>query len=294
MKRAGDLGVELPLGHAVQISCSVAAALEYAHERRGPDGHFLGVVHRDVSPSNIIISYDGAVKLLDFGVAKAATSTVKTRTGALRGKVSYMSPEQARGAALDRRTDVFALGIVLWEMVTGQRLFKEANDLATIHAIINDPIPPAAGRAARCPAQLDGIIGRALARDPDRRYQTARELQHDLEELATEQRIKLSSMAISDFMNGVFADEVDAWKSAQSAGITLSEHVVATGTSVALSISSSAPAGDGDVDDPRERETRRRSRPLVWAAGIAAVAAAAAVWVVGVSGRGRGRGPSPR
>jgi serine/threonine-protein kinase len=98
-----------PVANAVQIASSIANALHYAHERTRDDGTLLDIVHRDVSPQNILLSYDGAVKLVDFGVAKAATSTVKTRTGALKGKISYMSPEQARGAGIDRRSDVFSL-----------------------------------------------------------------------------------------------------------------------------------------------------------------------------------------
>src|SRR5262249_15119934 len=143
LRRTARLGRQFPLEHAVNIGRNVAAALHYAHERRRPDGTLLDIVHRDVSPSNILISYDGAVKLVDCGVAKAATSSVKTRTGTLKGKISYMSPEQAKGSPIDRRSDLFSLGIVLWEMTTTQRLFKADNDLATIQMIVNaNPIAP--------------------------------------------------------------------------------------------------------------------------------------------------------
>jgi serine/threonine-protein kinase len=137
LRRTSRLDRKFPIDHAVHIARNIAAALHYAHQRKRPDGALLDIVHRDVSPSNILISYDGAVKLVDFGVAKAATSTVKTRTGTLKGKISYMSPEQAKGSPIDRRSDIFSLGIVLWEMVTTQRLFKSDNDLATIQMIIN-------------------------------------------------------------------------------------------------------------------------------------------------------------
>src|SRR5262249_62393703 len=133
------LDQQFPVDHAVQIARNVAAALHYAHERRRADGTLLDIVHRDVSPSNILVSYDGAVKLVDFGVAKAATSTVKTRTGTLKGKISYMSPEQAKGASIDRRSDIFSLGIVLWEMITTQRLYRGENDLQTLQLIIHEP-----------------------------------------------------------------------------------------------------------------------------------------------------------
>jgi serine/threonine-protein kinase len=115
---------QFPIGAAVQIARDVASALHHAHERRDADGKLLNIVHRDVSPSNVLVSYEGAVKLADFGVAKAASQSNKTRTGMLKGKVSYMSPEQAKGAPIDRRSDVFSLGIVLWEMITTHRLFR--------------------------------------------------------------------------------------------------------------------------------------------------------------------------
>src|SRR5947207_1612886 len=123
LHRTWRLHERFPIEHAVDIARQVASALHCAHDKRRDDGTLLGIVHRDVSPSNIIVTYDGATKLLDFGVAKTAASTVKTRTGTLKGKISYMSPEQARGAAIDRRSDIFSLGVVLWEMVTIQRLF---------------------------------------------------------------------------------------------------------------------------------------------------------------------------
>src|SRR5262245_65856484 len=113
LHRSWRTGDKLPIENAVQIARNVASALHFAHEKQRSDGALLGIVHRDVSPSNIIVTYDGATKLLDFGVAKTTASTVKTRTGALKGKVSYMSPEQARGAQLDRRTDFSCSAAVL-------------------------------------------------------------------------------------------------------------------------------------------------------------------------------------
>ena len=158
-----------PLDHTVQIVHAIASALHYAHERRKPDGSLLDIVHRDVSPSNILVSYDGAIKLVDFGVAKAATSSVKTRTGTLKGKIAYMSPEQAKGGAVDRRSDVFSLGIVLWELLTTQRLFRTDNDLATIQLIINSKPPPPRTLRPECPVELERIVLKALAADPEQR-----------------------------------------------------------------------------------------------------------------------------
>ena len=226
LRRTARLDHKLPIDHAVQIVHATASALHYAHERRKPDGSLLGIVHRDVSPSNILISYDGAIKLVDFGVAKAATSSVKTRTGTLKGKIGYMSPEQAKGGTVDRRSDIFSLGIVLWETVTTQRLFKGDNDLATIQLIINSkPRPPRELRPEISP-ELERIILKALDPDPVTRYQTAEELQLDLEELMREEKLKQSSVALRALMQDLFADEIAAWKSAQASGVTLTDHVV--------------------------------------------------------------------
>jgi hypothetical protein len=225
VKRTARQGKRLPIAHAVQLAHAVASALHYAHERRGPDGSLLGIVHRDVSPSNVLIAYDGAIKLVDFGVAKAATSTVKTRTGTLKGKISYMSPEQAKGSPIDRRSDVFALGIVLWELVTSQRLFKAENDLATIQRIINSETQPPTELREDCPPELETIILKALAVDVNERYQTAEELQLDLEELAREHKLVQSTVALRGYMNDLFAEEIAAWHAAQASGVTLTEHV---------------------------------------------------------------------
>jgi len=225
LRRTARLNQKFPIDHAVQIARNVAAALHYAHERRRPDGSLLDIVHRDVSPSNVLVSYDGAVKLVDFGVAKAATSTVKTRTGALKGKISYMSPEQAKGSPIDRRSDIFSLGIVLWEMVTTQRLFKTDNDLATIQMIINSRPQAPSQLRPECSPELERIVMRALASDLEERYQTAEQLQLDLEELAREQKLKQSSVSLRTWMHDLFAEEIRAWSMAQASGQTLTEHL---------------------------------------------------------------------
>ncbi len=255
LRRTTRLGHQFPIDHACHIARNVAAALHYAHERRRPDGSLLDLVHRDVSPSNILISYDGAVKLVDFGVAKAATSSVKTRTGTLKGKISYMSPEQAKGSPIDRRSDIFSLGIVLWEMVTTQRLFKADNDLATIQMIINSkPQHPQEVRP-ECTLELDRIVMRALAPDPDARYQTAEELQLELEELAREQKLKQSSVALRSHMQELFADEIRAWNSAKASGITLTDHVVAgSGVDMTTAISESDLSYLDDEDDDHDED----------------------------------------
>ncbi|MBA3501528.1 MAG: serine/threonine protein kinase, partial [Deltaproteobacteria bacterium] len=229
LHRAWREGEKMPLRFAVEIATQVAAALHYAHEMKRPDGSVVDIVHRDVSPSNIIVTYDGAVKLLDFGVAKAATRTVKTRTGTLKGKISYMSPEQAKGAPVDRRSDIFSLGIVLWEMVTTSRLFRGENDLATLQLIIN--VPPKKPSEARpdCPPELERIILKALSQDITLRYQTTDEMLRDLERFQQDADLGPSPTALSVYVSELFAPEITSWNEAKAAGVPLGEHLTHIG-----------------------------------------------------------------
>ncbi len=243
-------GHEIPIAIAVQIVRSMASALHHAHERKRPDGAARDIVHRDVSPSNILVSYDGAIKLADFGVAKAATSSVRTRTGALKGKVGYMSPEQARGTMIDRRSDVFSLGVVLWELLAMRRLFKTDNDLATIQAIINTPPPSLTELRDDCPPELDRIARKALEKEPATRYQSAQQLQRDLEELARELKLDQSSISLSSYMTELFADEIIAWRDAQSAGSTVTDFIVAHSGPAATPVSES----DFSPEDAEDEE----------------------------------------
>jgi len=228
MRRTAQLQRELPIDHAVHIGRCIAAALHYAHERRRSNGELLQIIHRDVSPANILIAYDGAVKLVDFGVAKArSSSSGHTKTGLVKGKISYMSPEQAKGEPIDRRSDVFALGIVLWEMVAMQRLYKRENDLAALQAIIHDKPGPPSQLRKNCPPELDRIILRALEHDPAKRYQNAEQLEIDLEELAREQWLRQSTIQLRALMQQLFDPEITAWREAQDSGLTLTDHVIA-------------------------------------------------------------------
>ena len=217
-----------PVGPAVFVGRAVAAALHYAHERKQADGSSLRVVHRDVSLSNVMISYEGEVKLVDFGVAKAATSTTRTQVGTLKGKLSYMSPEQARGQQIDRRSDVFSLGVVLWEMIATERLFLADSDLETVRRVLAGKIRPLSQVRPDCPARLEQIVMKALARVPEDRYQTAGELARDLEDFANDSKLGHSGQGLRSYMQLVFEPEIAAWKDAQESGTTLTDHVIAT------------------------------------------------------------------
>ncbi|MCA9704472.1 MAG: serine/threonine protein kinase, partial [Myxococcales bacterium] len=196
--------VPLPLDCALAIVVGVAAALHHAHEQLGPDGRPLGLVHRDVSPSNVMISHNGAVKLTDFGIARAAARTSVTAQGQTKGKAGYMSPEQCRGDRLDRRSDVFALGILLYEVTTGVRAFYAPNDFAILGRIARADYIPPQEIDEHFPEALARIIARALAKEPEDRHPTAEAVQIELEEVAREQGLRLSTVELSRHMKAPF------------------------------------------------------------------------------------------
>jgi TonB family protein len=181
LNAAQETGVPLPSPLAVYVASKVAAALDYAHRRKDSDGRELNIVHRDVSPQNILISYEGDIKLCDFGIAKAASKASTTQSGALKGKVQYMSPEQAWGRPIDRRSDLFSLGSVLFEMLTGQKLFRGDSDLTVLEKVRAAQVGPPSAVNPEVPKNLDAVVLRALAREPDDRYANASDMLRDLE-----------------------------------------------------------------------------------------------------------------
>src|SRR5262245_51418827 len=185
----------IPLTVATRIILSACEGLEFAHSYQ-EHGHSLGVVHRDVSPSNIIVTYQGTVKVLDFGIAKAGTKITQTQPGLLKGKWGYMSPEQARGDALDARSDLFSLGITFHELLTGQRVFRKDNEIGVLLALMQQPIPPPSSVRHDIPHALDQIVMRALEKQPEDRYPDAGAFRADLEAyLATTSQPGMSTLA---------------------------------------------------------------------------------------------------
>ncbi len=166
---------------SVRIVADALCGLHYAHTLADYDGRPLGIIHRDVSPHNIIVTYDGHTKLVDFGIAKAALSSTETEVGVLKGKVAYMSPEQAMGGRIDQRADIFAMGIVLWELLARQRLMTGENAANTLHKLMNEPIPRVSDLRPDVDATLDLIVAKSLEKDPDYRFQSAAEMRDALE-----------------------------------------------------------------------------------------------------------------
>jgi serine/threonine-protein kinase len=205
--RGGPPPLELVLG----ICIGVAAGLHYAHTACDESGRALEIVHRDVTPANVVVTYGGVAKLLDFGVAKAKLEDREsTAVGVLKGKLPYMSPEQIDcSVRLDGRSDVFSLGVMLWELTTLQRLFRSESQLQIIYRITQVDAPPPSSVCDDYPPALEAIVMRALARDRERRYASALELQRALEQFALEHKLAVSSSRIAELMRELFAEELE-------------------------------------------------------------------------------------
>ena len=184
IERAIAMDTRLPLAVCLRIVAAVAAGLHHAHERKGGTGTQMQIVHRDVTPSNIMIAVDGSVKLLDFGIAQAEGRAAETQSGTIKGKFAYMSPEQCRGKSVDRRTDVFALGIVMYELTTQRRAFRTDSDFDTMDRIVRGRLLKPTMIDARYPRDLEQILLRAMATEPAERYQTAADFGKAIEQFA--------------------------------------------------------------------------------------------------------------
>jgi serine/threonine protein kinase len=207
-KRAEAAKRDLPVPLVCRIIIDACAGLDYAHRKADQNGKPLGIVHRDISPQNILVTFEGGVKVVDFGIAKAADQATVTRSGVLKGKYSYMSPEQAAGKKLDCRSDIFALGVVLYELLTGARLFKRSNDIQTLNAVTECKVAPPSQVNARLPPDLDAVVMKALARSPDDRYQEAVHLQIALEEWLLSHQLPSSPVQLAAFMSEIYADRL--------------------------------------------------------------------------------------
>jgi len=239
------LGWTIPLELAVMIISGAAAGLHHAHERKGTQGQPLHIVHRDISPANIMIGFDGSVKVLDFGIAKAEERATKTVGGAIKGKYGYMSPEQCNGKAVDRRSDIFALGICLYELTTQRRAFKGNDDFETMKRIVAGELIVPSAAVPGYPRELEAVVLTALAGDPDARFQTAQEMIEALDAFAVRAKLIGTSTALGRFMVQVFGSRREPWV-AGDAGAERTQ------------ISDAAPAHDADsertaiADDPPE------------------------------------------
>jgi len=194
MRAARTTGRRLPVHAVLTIMAQTLYGLHAAHEARDDHGKPLNVVHRDVSPQNILVGVDGVTRVLDFGVAKAAGRIQSTRDGSLKGKLPYMPPEQIRGEPVDRRTDVYAAAVVLWEMLVGRMLFRGENDAAILHSILHAPVPLPSSEVPIVSGALDHLVMRGLARDPAQRYATALEMAEALQRVGSATAGEISAL----------------------------------------------------------------------------------------------------
>ncbi len=311
-KAAKDMNPLTPALSAYIIA-QAANGLGYAHDLVDSEGRPLGVVHRDVSPQNILVSFEGAVKVIDFGIVRALGRVSQTNPGGLKGKIEYMSPEQASSEDVDRRADVFALGVVLWEAVTGRHLFRRDTELATMRAIVDEPIPPPSDITPVVP-QLEQIIVRALQKRREDRFQTAQEMAMALERYAFAAE-GFSPLLLANYVKGLFDVEFTQWKKTVNSALDIEPQTSAgtqsgtrfpvikpdlptRGPTVALRkghSSSQIRAGMPGSDSGVRRDTDRTDAPTrgdrIWVYG--GVSALALIVLVGAFVLSRPRAPLP-
>jgi serine/threonine-protein kinase len=206
---AAKAGIGLPFQVSVRIIMEAALGLDHAHRAKDVRGKPLTIVHRDISPQNIMVRQDGVTKLVDFGIAKAANKNSRTQAGMVKGKLQYMSPEQVRGEPLDGRSDQFSLGIVLWEMCTGRRLFKADSEINTLQKILQTPVPKPTSHVPGFPAELEAIIMRMLERDINRRFASLGDVAARLKEYLDRSSVQSGEVGVAAFVQQILGKELD-------------------------------------------------------------------------------------
>lgn len=263
----------LPLGLALLVASRLASALEHAHSRKDFDGKPLGLVHRDVSPQNVLISFEGDIKLCDFGIVKAVTKASKTQMGALKGKLQYMSPEQAWGRPVDARSDIFSLGALLFEMLTGRRLFSGDSEMSVLDAVREGRIQAPRDLDPRIPLEVNALVLKALARDPEDRFETAGQLQQELDALLASLKPTPSTTDLGRYMRRLFGEVRAETESAAPAPAAAAVPSAVPAAPVRPAMPSLAPAAGAEVSQVVPA-ARKSNQALLWI-GLAALLALA-------------------
>src|SRR5688572_29883227 len=256
LRRCQETQQRIPVPHAVYIAARIAEGLHFAHHVAGPDGRPLNIVNRDVSPSNVRLSYDGDVKLLDFGIAQALMKFT-SEIGILKGKFSYMSPEQIRGMPLDARTDIFSAGIILHEMLTTEKLFRGDTEFALMEKVRKAEVPPPSNFNRRVTPELDAISLKALARDVADRYQSAAALAADLDSLIAGYRF--DPKELRQFMRQLFRKEYA--KELEETQLSLETEPANSSSFPQMSVTHRPPTVPGQGTPTEDLSTMTRPRP---------------------------------
>jgi serine/threonine-protein kinase len=223
LARAAGKGQRLPTGIALRIVLDTLFGLHGAHELRDDKGKILELVHRDVSPQNVLVGIDGVARITDFGVARATSRLTNTRVGQLKGKLAYMAPEQAQGEALDRRADVFSAGILIWETLAAKRLFKAENEAATLSRVMNEPIPDLTRVAPHLSKELAAVVKRGLDRDRNKRFSTTQQFAEAIEAAAIGRDGIATPRDVAAFVKEMIGQEMEQQREAVRAWIARSE-----------------------------------------------------------------------
>jgi eukaryotic-like serine/threonine-protein kinase len=208
LRRLNKQDAQMPPAITAWLSARLCEALDYAHSMKNAKGESAGIIHRDLSPNNVLISYEGQVKLIDFGLAKAVGRAQATNVDALKQKLSYMSPEMVKGKAIDARSDIFGVGVCLYEMITGKRLFVGANDIETLRLVSRASVPPPSAVIEDPPDELEMIVMRSLQREPQDRYQTAGEMTSALDAYLHDADPDFGAHNIAEWMHGLYAEQI--------------------------------------------------------------------------------------
>ncbi len=261
-RRARERRGPIPIALELTVMLATLHALEYAHDFLDYDGTPLHIVHRDVSPQNILITFDGQVKLLDFGIAKALDSSDETRTGTIKGKLAYMSPEQARGESVDHRTDLFAVGVLLAEAVTGRRFWPRMSEAKLFMHLVQGELPNYRELAGAVPEELLAVCDRALAVDPDARYATAGEMRVDLEAvIARDPELRAERAATAQMLAELFVEEREKVRACIDACVRAQRAEQALETSLPIPSLAALTRESASISTPQAASTSEGDHP---------------------------------
>jgi serine/threonine-protein kinase len=253
MEAARARQTPMPVPIAVYIAIQICQGLDYAHNMKDPRGRALGIVHRDISPPNVLLSWTGEVKLTDFGLAKATSQVFKTDPGVVKGKFGYLSPEAALGEEVDRRTDIFAAGILLWEMLAGRRLFHGNTDYDTLQKVRQAEIPSLRGINSSVPVELEELIKRALTRDPIDRFQTAQEMGRRLSGYLAATGSVVTAYDVAAYLEALLNEPREDRKPVPSEALTIAiQAEINRGLSLGPAPGETSDSHSGPMEDPRQ------------------------------------------